>query len=254
MFRKKTIYFLFLSLVLSGACESPSTKPLIIISKEYNKNFSSWLSMADTNHNRVNMYNVSEDSISLLLSLADGIIISGGPDIDPAIYGKESEKDRCENIDYRRDSLEMRMIRHAMDHDIPLLCICRGHQMLNAFMGGSLIIDIPTDHDTIIQHRQNGEHDISIIEGTLLADILKLKTGSVNSRHHQAVDELAPGFIASAYAPDGIIEAMELADRERHPFVLGLQWHPESMIRDSDSPLALPVVIRYMEAVHQSMH
>jgi putative glutamine amidotransferase len=200
------------------------------------------------------MYNVPEDSVGFWLSVADGIIISGGPDINPAIYGREYEKDRCENIDYRRDTLEMRMIRYAIDHDIPLLCICRGQQMLNAFMGGSLIIDIPTDYDTLVVHRQKGKpravHMVSVVKGTMLSDIVKSDSGLVNSSHHQAVELLAPGFRATAYAPDSIIEAIEPSDSSEHPFILSVQWHPEAMYSEPDPAFSLTIARRFMAAVY----
>jgi len=249
MFRKTTIQVLAAILLLAAGCQSGPTN-LVLVSKDYDNRFAEWLPMAGRKCTSVNMYTVSSDSIAYYLSKADGIIISGGPDVNPAIYGKASETDRCESIDDRRDSLELRMIRYAMDNNIPLLGICRGHQILNVAQQGSLIIDIPSDYDTIIVHRRGGDHMVRIIEGTLLSDLILPDSGLVNSSHHQAVEVLAPGYRASAFAPDGIIEAIEPVDLDGHPFILGVQWHPETLIRQSEEhPFSLPILLRFMEEV-----
>jgi len=250
MFRKSVIFSLIIILLFTGSCQKHNQEPLILVSKESGNTFMNWLARDDNTIKRINMYNVSADSIAWYLSLSDGIIISGGPDINPEIYGKGSELERCGPIDHRRDTLELIMIRYAIENDIPLLCICRGHQILNAANKGTLIIDIPTDYDTIIAHRQEGKHMVDLVEGTLLSEIIGLDRGLINSRHHQALELVAPGFRASAFAPDGIIEAIEPVDRSEHPFILGLQWHPEYMIRESDSPFTLPIAHSFMEAVH----
>jgi putative glutamine amidotransferase len=247
MLRKSVFPYIGVILFLAGACHSDPL-PVILVSKDYDNRFSQWLPMAGRPCLTINMYTVGADSIAYYLSLADGIIISGGPDVNPELYGKASETERCENIDNRRDSLELRMIRYAMDHSIPLLGICRGQQMLNVANDGSLIIDIPADHDTTIVHRGGGGHMVRIIEGTLLSALILPDSGFVNSSHHQAVEHLAPGFRASAYAPDGIIEAIEPVDLKGHPFILGVQWHPETLARESKNhPFSRPILMRFVE-------
>jgi putative glutamine amidotransferase len=145
------------------------------------------------------------------------------------------------------------MIQYAMENDIPLLGICRGHQILNVANNGSLIIDIPSDYDTTIVHRKGGDHMVRIIEGTLLSDLILPDSGLVNSSHHQAVEDLAPGFRASAFAPDGIIEAIEPVDPYEHPFILGVQWHPETLVRVSENhPFSMPILMRFVEEVHKT--
>lgn len=249
MIRKIWLAPVLALVLLATSCKQCPDPPVILVSREYGNVMLNWLSRVDNTIERISMYTVSNDSINYFLEKADGIIISGGPDVNPALYGQGSELERCGPIDYRRDTLELKMISYAIDHDIPLLCICRGHQILNVAEGGSLIIDIPSDHDTIILHRQEGKHMVRVVEGTNLASIVGCDSGLVNSRHHQAVKTIAPGYLASAYASDGIIEAIEPAEPGGHPFILGLQWHPESMIRESDSPFTLPIAIRFMDAV-----
>ncbi len=251
MFRKIYTHSLIIILLFAGACKTPGSKSVVLVSREYGNIFINWVSRADNTVELVNMYTVSDDSIMYFLSVAGGIIISGGPDINPDLYGKSSETERCGPIDHRRDTLELRMIRYAMENDIPLLCICRGHQILNVANLGSLIIDIPADFDTTILHRTDGKHMVRVVEATLLSEIVGAESGLVNSRHHQAVELIAPGFRASAFAPDGIIEAIEPVDPGGHPFILGLQWHPESLILESDSEFSLPIAIRFMKEVHK---
>jgi putative glutamine amidotransferase len=250
MFRKYFIPLIAAILLTAGACQSD--KPFVLVSKDYDNRFAEWLPMSGRESITVNMYTVDPDSIAYYLSRASGIIISGGPDVNPVLYGKASETDRCEGIDNRRDSLELRMIRYAMENHIPLLGICRGHQILNVANEGSLIIDIPSDYDTTIVHRGGEGHMIRIMEGTLLADIILPDSGMVNSSHHQAVETLAPGFLVSAVAPDGIIEAIEPVARDAHPFILGVQWHPETLIRtDENHPFSLPILTYFVEEVHK---
>ena len=251
MFRKTIIQSLAVILLVAAACQSDPV-PVVLVSKDYDNRFAEWLPMAGRQCKPVNMYTVSADSIAYYLSMADGIIISGGPDVNPAIYGKASETDRCESIDDRRDSLELRMIRYAIEKKIPLLGICRGHQILNVANKGSLIIDIPSDYDTTIIHRKGGDHMVKIVEGTLLSDLIAPDSGLVNSSHHQAVENLAPGYRASAFARDGIIEAIEPVDPDGHPFILGVQWHPETLIRESENhPFSLPILLRFVEEVNK---
>ena len=249
MFRKYFFPFISAVLILAGACRSDQD-PVVLVSKDYDNRFAEWLPMSGRSCLTVNMYKVRADSILHYLSMAGGIIISGGPDVNPGLYGKASETARCENIDNRRDSLEIMLIRYAMENNIPLLGICRGHQMLNVANKGSLIIDIPTDYDTTIIHRRGGDHMVRIMEGTLLSALIHPDSGLVNSSHHQAVEHLAPGFRASALAPDGIIEAIEPVDLKGHPFIVGVQWHPETLVRDSENhPFSLPILLRFMDEV-----
>jgi putative glutamine amidotransferase len=248
----KFSFILLFSLVLSLSGCRHNSAYTILISKLYTTNFNDWLMQVDDDLDLIDMYQVSRDSIEYFLMHASGIIISGGPDVNPALYGEEDEILKCEEIDYRRDTLEINMIRYAIENKIPMLCICRGLQILNVANGGTLIPDIPSDYDTIIQHRGGtSKHWVNLTEKTLLNDICSTTGDTVNSYHHQAVRDIASAYRAVAFAEDGIIEAIELKDISSHPFILGVQWHPEAM--DNSHPLSGPIAERFInEAIKKA--
>ncbi len=207
--------------------------PLIIVSKEYpNMAFHRWLKSGDKDIHVVSVYGIQDkDKMRKLLKEADGIIITGGEDINPALYNEPQEIKHCGKINNYRDSLELMLIKYAINNKIPLLGICRGHQIINVALGGSLIVDIPTyiHGDTI--HRNHGHatmHEVYINPHSYLFNIVKVDSGMVRSNHHQAVKHVGKSLRAAAYAPDSIIEACEPIDTTKQ-FILTLQWHPEGM-------------------------
>jgi gamma-glutamyl-gamma-aminobutyrate hydrolase PuuD len=155
----------------------------------------------------------------------EGLVLAGGTDVNPELYG-ESRAPETQEPDHERDERELRLIEEALDDDVPILAICRGIQILNVALGGTLVQHIG---DT---HRCPGideAHGIDIPENTLLGAIVASRKESVNSRHHQAIARLGEGLRLNATsAADGIIEAVDL---QWHPFVLGVQWHPEDRTR-----------------------
>jgi putative glutamine amidotransferase len=234
--------------LLSTGCRTHNDPVLLLVSREYDQRFIHWPGLDDPSVKMVSMYHAREDSLQYYLDQADGIIISGGPDVNPSLYGMGSEKGRCGPLDPHRDTMELEMIRHAMRDGTPLLCICRGHQILNVANGGTLIVDIPSDVGTGINHA-SGDHMVRVVSGSLLSEIVQTDCGLVNSGHHQAVATIAPGFRASAFSTDGIIEAIEPLDPKEHPFILGVQWHPETMIRTSESPFTSRLAEHFMSRV-----
>jgi len=164
----------------------------------------------------------------------DGLVISGGTDINPTLFGQIPHKDN-DQPDDERDTMELSLIRKALAMDFPLLCICRGMQLLNVAQGGDLLQHLPqTD-----LHRQKGvtdAHTITTVPGTKLAELSGEGHHFVNSRHHQAIQRLGKGLMISAYSADQIVEGIELPDRR---FALAVQWHPEDrmMTRAVDSRL-----------------
>ncbi len=164
------------------------------------------------------------------LAGAAGVLVTGGKDICPAVYG-EPTLPFCGPIEQARDSLDRWVIEAADELELPLLAICRGIQALAAFLGGSLYQDIERQVASAQSHRQRAprhtpSHPVRITSGTLLANVVGDQDIRVNSFHHQAVKDVPAGFAVSARAPDSIIEGLEAADGR---FVLAVQWHPEDM-------------------------
>lgn len=168
-----------------------------------------------------------EPHIDRLMTLLDGIILSGGGDVDPALYSDESHE-QVYWVDQARDQFELKFIQEILAQDKPLLCICRGLQILNVALGGTLIAHISDDETNSIQHRQPPRdpimHEIAVQPDSRLAAIMQKDRVSTASWHHQAIADLAPGLEVVAHAPDGIIEAVEMPD---HPNLIAVQWHPE---------------------------
>ena len=179
------------------------------------------------------------------LESADGIVLTGGPDVEPGRYGFVDSGGVC-RTNPERDGVEWEMLDRLRGRAIPMLAICRGAQIVNVFHGGTLIADLGERNAT---HRRSGEewrsHTVSITAGTRLAEICRLTEGTTNSSHHQAVDRLAPGFRASAESADGVLEAYEPADPGA-PFLLAVQWHPEAMA--AGEPLAEPLLQAFLRA------
>lgn len=166
----------------------------------------------------------------------DGIVLTGGEDVDPGRYGRDDARDLCE-VDAARDASEWGLA-DACGH-LPTLAICRGSQLLNVYHGGTLIPHLATAGDHVRHDGVDSEHAVVIAAGSAL-ETIAAGDPRTNSSHHQAVDRLADAFRAIAHAPDGTLEAYEYADRDAHPFFLATQWHPERMPERSlgDGPIA----------------
>ncbi len=170
----------------------------------------------------------------------DGLLLSGGVDVDPARFGEEPLPD-LGSVTPERDAIELALTRRALEKDIPVLGICRGAQVLNIAAGGSVYQDINSQVGGVLQHRQTSPrwhpaHTISVTRDTRLLRILGSSRIGVNSVHHQSVRDLGSGLVVSARAPDGVIEAIESRDAS---FVVGVQWHPENMAKSSPPMRAL---------------
>ena len=166
-----------------------------------------------------------------LIEKVDGVIFSGGPDLDPSYYGETVWNETVE-IDTLRDVSDLMLMRAALASKKPIMAICRGEQLMNVVLGGTLIQDIPTQVDTLVNH--NGAwHRIGVEKGSVLYRLFETDSLTVNSSHHQAVKAPAPGIRVTASADDGIIEAYEYGDQ-----VIAFQFHPEGMARENDAWLA----------------
>lgn len=179
--------------------------------------------------------------VPALLDRLEGVILTGGSDVDPAFYGSAPHP-KLGSVIKPRDEFELALCREALSRDLPILAICRGHQVLNVATGGTLVQDLPSepsggsvDHDPDTE-RAVRTHAVRILEGSRLRRLLGKETVGVNSFHHQAVRDLGQGLVATAWAPDGVIEGIEDPARR---FVLGVQWHPESFWREKEGFSAL---------------
>lgn len=248
-----------LAIFLLAACSEQEEPIKIALSKGYPyvsyQNYYNWIDSGDSTIIVNDMYNQPLDSALKMLEECSALILSGGADIYPGRYGEESELERCGSIDYKRDTLEFALIKKALELQIPIFGICRGQQMLNVAMGGSLYIDIPTDYDTIVKHRQtdylNCFHDVYLEPGTKLAWASGLITGNVNSNHHQAIRDIANVFKVSARSTDGSIEAIEWKVPEEKAFLMAVQWHPERMKKDN--PLSRNLLELFLDEVYRSV-
>lgn len=170
-----------------------------------------------------------------ILDNCDGLMLSGGTDVDPVIFG-EVPHTALGRVDGPRDPFEITLAREAVRRDMPVLGICRGLQVLNVALGGTLIQDIPTDVPGAVVH-ESGEnrveiaHEVTLVPGSKLAELLSTTRVGVNSFHHQAAKRIGGGLMVSATSPgDGIVEGLEMRDRR---FVVAVQWHPENFWRTS---------------------
>ena len=162
----------------------------------------------------------------------DGIIFSGGEDINPAWYGEDILNGTVE-VNSARDRSDSLLARAALESGKRILGICRGEQLMNVVLGGSLYQDIPTQVDTLVKHGGGAWHRIGVEKGSVLYDLFGQDSLTVNSFHHQAVKKAAPGIRVTAYADNGIVEAYEYGDR-----LIAFQFHPEGMARTDDTWLA----------------
>jgi Predicted glutamine amidotransferases len=175
---------------------------------------------------------LSHEDIRQLRSRLDGILLSGGGDIAATRY-QESEDVLCDTVSFDRDEVEFALVHLAVETNWPLLGICRGLQVINAALGGTLYTDLPTQYASTLVHstadelgRDYAAHEVTISQGTRLAGILGESQLRVNSFHHQAVKRIAEGLKVAAHASDGLVEGLE--NPELH-FFLGVQWHPECL-------------------------
>jgi putative glutamine amidotransferase len=168
----------------------------------------------------------------------------------PARYGKTSDSSRCE-CNPKRDTLEFALIQKASDLKMPILGVCRGLQILNVALGGTLIVDIPADHPGNVIHRcedyKNCAHKVQVTSNSFFSKIVQTTEGDVLTNHHQAIEKPAPALQIVAWSADSIPEAIEWKEPAGKPFLLAVQWHPERM--DTTSRLSMPIVEAFVNAV-----
>jgi putative glutamine amidotransferase len=174
-----------------------------------------------------------------VIARSQGLMLTGGGDVDPALYG-ETPHETYQASEDGRDAYEIALVKAAIDANVPIFAICRGMQLLNVACGGTLVQDIPSMvngavHHSVPEPRFALAHEVWVASGSRLAEIMAEKLEGdacqVNSRHHQAVKVVASGWEVSGTAPDGVIEAIE---QPSHTFRLAVQWHPENFWRTGE--------------------
>lgn len=184
------------------------------------------------------------ESLRQLYELLDGLLLTGGEDVDPARYGEARAYPSVEIVP-ERDAMEWRLLEWALTDGLPVLAICRGIQVLNVALGGSLYQDLSTDRPGDVQHdqakadppvpRPRPSHAVTVLSGSFLGDLIGDGELPVNSMHHQGIKALAPGLFPVAYAPDGLIEGVEANSPAPSGFLVGVQWHPEELALGGDA-------------------
>jgi putative glutamine amidotransferase len=175
---------------------------------------------------------LSTAGLEQIYSHLDGVLITGGGDINPKLYNGKPHN-AVYGIDSDRDELEIALVKLAVHQKLPFLGICRGIQVINVALGGTLFTDISAQLPGALKHdyfpgypRDYLSHSIQVSEDSVLAGILENTSPRVNSMHHQGLDQIAQSLVPTAFAPDGLVEGIELPD---HPFGIGVQWHPECL-------------------------
>lgn len=194
-----------------------------------------YIASVEASGGRARVLEVS-DSPRKVLAEVQGVLLTGGGDIDPAFYG-EDRHSTIDDAEPGRDEFELDLARRAVDADLPVLAICRGAQILNVACGGSLVQDIPSAVTSDLRHaittpKNEIAHDVHIVPGSKLGSVLgaavtPAHTCRVNSRHHQSVARVGSGLETVATAPDGVVEAIEAPAAD---FCIGVQWHPENFV------------------------
>lgn len=185
----------------------------------------------------------------IALDGAAGLLLMGGTDVNPKLYGALPEKETDEPDD-ERDQIELKLINEALQRDVPILAICRGLQILNVQHGGTLIQHLPATarHHPDVQDKAAPAHRVLFEPGSLLRDVAGAEEWNVNSRHHQAIDRIGTSLRISARdEQDGIVEGLERPDKR---FVLAVQWHPEDQV--IAHPVQLRLFERFAEALERS--
>jgi len=187
------------------------------------------------------------------LDRCHGVVFTGGGDVHPDFYGLNDRIELLEGVNAARDRFELEAVERGMKSGLPMLCICRGMQLFNVAMGGTLIPDIRTAGFEGHRKGKRGDasHPVVVEPETVLHSIVGVDTGSVNTNHHQAVERVGKGLRVTACARDGIIEAMEWEHVGGRPFLQLVQWHPER-ISDLLNPFSHAIVEKFVEAVRRN--
>jgi putative glutamine amidotransferase len=186
------------------------------------------------------------------LYACDGILMTGGGDVDPRLYGRGDALHLAQEVDEERDRFELDLIRRALERGMPFLGICRGAQLTNVSQGGSLHVDLEMKGFPSHRRTTDGDrrHAVHVEASSMLCEIVGRESGEVNSAHHQAIDTVGKGLRVVAKSAEGIVEALEWETPSERPFLLLVQWHPERMF-DNDNPFTRNILQRFATEVHR---
>lgn len=214
--------------------------------------YKEWLSGPDIEVIDLSSDTNSPDDIKNL----DGLVLSGGVDIHPEFYGGSMHYEKAPEKGWRkeRDVFEIKALETAIDQSIPVLGICRGLQLINVGLKGTLVQDLGPNLNTIHEGNPDKSHTVNVETGTVLFDITGKEEAIANSAHHQAIEQLGEGLIINCRADDGTVEGVEWSNKNTHPFLLGIQWHPERMFRFDleGSSLSKGIRERFIAAIKKS--
>ncbi len=206
---------------------------------------------------------VPRDSIEIVTPLSanppaafDALVLGGGADVDPARYGREPLGNGTLEVDAERDRIDFELFDLARRRGAPVLGICRGLQVVNVALGGTLVQDIPTERPSDVVHERKKDklrrdHAVAVEPGTWLAELSGGEEVLVNSRHHQAIEAVAPGLAVSGTSPDGLAEAVEAVEAEAGPWLVAVQWHPENLAPAGD-PVSRRLFAGFAEAARRA--
>jgi putative glutamine amidotransferase len=220
--------------------------------KNYFDNYLNWLQRIRPDSEFVKLGYTLENAGEV--SKVDGLVLTGGGDVHPKLYERPDVIAVTTEVNELRDAFECDVIERALEEAIPILGVCRGMQIMNVFLGGTLVPDLVSagfiDHTTSdgVEYR----HAIRPVEGSLLEAIVGAGEQTVNSVHHQAIEHLGRGLMASSMSPDGVIESAEWVLKDRMPFLLLVQWHPERM-KDFENPTVQRIAAHFLQEVTRSI-
>ena len=223
----KKLLLVLLCGVTLFSCQKEQQKTIIL--SKASSNYVKWIE--DENVIILDAYTI--ENTDSILALADGIILTGGEDINPLEYNDTANIKVCGKINYQRDTLERKLFDFAFKNKLPLVGVCRGMQMMNVASGGTLYGDIPTEIGTTVIHRNNGEvmHEIALCDTSTLIFPNGTDTFIVNSWHHQGLKDISKNLRVIARAYDGLPEAVVM-NSTIHPFMIAVQFHPERLGKD----------------------
>jgi putative glutamine amidotransferase len=185
------------------------------------------------------------------IEMLDGLLLAGGGDVHPRYYGKENQLGRAKGVNEQRDEFEFAVIKRALETDRPILGICRGMQVMNVYLGGSLTIDLVSggfqDHTSLAEDRVT-MHGVSIEPNSLLHVLTGSTETEVNTFHHQAIERLGKGLMCTAISQDNVVEAGEWALKDNMPFLMLVQWHPERL---QETLFSQKIARLFLREVHQ---